>query len=155
MDLRVCGVDELSGDEAALYLPGKLLGLCDSTLHALGAVGEDDLCAVCFEDISSLNAHRFGHGDDYTVALSCCYGSKTDTGIAGGRLDDDGAGLQLALLLCLFDHSLCDPVLNASCRIEILELSQNCGFEAQIFLDIRYLNERCISDQSEGTFINV
>ena len=69
--------------------------------------------------------------------------------------DDDGAFLEKSFLLRILDHGLCDTVLDAPGRIEILELYQNGCFKSQFFFYINHLNERCVSDQSQSSFVNV
>ena len=54
-----------------------------------------------------------GITSDYARA-SCSYGCKTDAGIAAGRLNDNGIGIEKTLGLCVVDHGLCDPVLNGA-----------------------------------------
>ena len=93
MNLRVCRVVELSRDEAVLNGCCQLICLGDGPLHALGAVCQNNLCTVSFQDVSALHAHGLRHGEDHAVALGCCDGCQADTGVTGSGLDDDGAGL--------------------------------------------------------------
>ena len=52
---------------------------------------------------------------------------QTDPGITGRRLDDRPARLQPAPPLGLLDHGHADAVLDATARIERLELQENPG----------------------------
>ena len=155
MNCRVGRVDKLSGDEAARNLFRQFLCFGDGALHSLGAFRQYQLCAVGLQDVSSLNAHGLRHRQDDAVSFSGCDRCKSDSGVSGGGFDDDGAFLEKSFLLRIFDHGLRDTVLNASSRIEILELYQNGCFKSQFLLYINHLNERCVSDQSQSSFVNV
>ena len=155
MDGRVCGVHKLSGDEAAGNLRSQLLCLRDGTLHALCTFGEDNLCAVCLQNVASLNAHGLGHRKNDAVTLGCCDGCKTDTGVAGRRLDDDAALMQLSLRLGILNHRLRDTILHASCGIEVLKFHQERSLQTKILFDIRNLHKRGVSNQTKCTLINL
>ncbi len=111
MGLGVRRVDKLAGDEAVRDLRGQLVGLGDGALHALGALGQHQLRAIGLHQLAALHAHGVRHDDDDTIAACSGHGGKADAGVAGGRLDDDGAGLQQTLFFCVVDHGLGDPVL--------------------------------------------
>ena len=83
VDRRVGRIDELAGNKAVRDLQRQLGGLGDRALHALGALCEDKLRSVCFQNIASLHAHGLGHRQNNAVALRGCDRRKTDTGIAG------------------------------------------------------------------------
>ena len=90
---RVCRIYELTCNEAVRDLLRELLCLCDRTLHTLCTFSQNDLCAVCFDDISSFNAHGLRHNDDCLITLCCSDRCKTDTCISGCRLNDRSARL--------------------------------------------------------------
>ena len=139
MDRRVGRIDELAGDEAVRDFQSQLSSLGDRALHALGALCEDKLCAVCFQNIASLHAHSLGHRQNNAVALRGCDRRKTDTGIAGCGLNDRGAFSQQTLGLRVFDHRLGDAVLYTSCGIEVLKFYKDSRFKSKIPLYIRNL----------------
>ena len=125
MCLRVGRVLKLSWDKASRDLLGKLFCLGNGTFHSLGSVCQNYLCAVCFQDVSSLNTHGLRHGKDCLISLGSCDGCKSDSCITGCWFDDGCARFQNASLLCILDHCLTDSVLNTSCRVKILKLGKN------------------------------
>ena len=81
------------------------------------------------------------------VALGSCHGSQTDAGVAGGGLDDDGAGLELAGSLGVIDHGLGDTVLDGAGGVEVFQLCQKLGRKVCILLDMGQLQQRGVADQ--------
>ena len=144
---RVCRVYELTRDKAVRQLLRKLVRLRDRALHALCALGQHKLCTVSLHQLAALHAHGLRHYDDDAVAACGCNTRQTDAGVAGGRLDDDRARLEQALCLSVVDHCLCDAVLDAAGRIEVLELRQNLCFELLLLLDMHQLQKRSAADQ--------
>ncbi|MBP5726990.1 MAG: cysteine synthase A, partial [Clostridia bacterium] len=57
----------LARNKAVRDFLGEFIGLGNGALHALRAFGEHKLSAVGFENISSLNAHRFRHRENDAV----------------------------------------------------------------------------------------
>ena len=147
MDRRVGRVDKLTGDKAVGDLRSQLVGLCDRTLHALRAVREHELRAIGLHDLAALHAHGLRHNDDDAVASGRGDGRQADAGVAGGRLDDDRAGLEDALGLCVIDHGLGDTVLDRTGRVEVLQLSQDLGLQALGSLDMSEFQQRGMADQ--------
>ena len=127
----------------------------DGAFHALAALGEHQLRAVGLEDIAALDAHGLGHGEDDAVALGGGDGRKADAGIAGGGLNDDGAGLQQALCLRILDHRLGDAVLDTAGGVQVFKLHQKPSLQAQLLLEIRDLHQRCVADETQCAFVNV
>ena len=155
MDGGVRRVDELAGDEAAGDLRRQLIRFGDGTLHALGAFGQDDLRAVGFEDVAALDAHGLGHREDGFIALGSRDGCEADAGVAGGRLDNDGALFQEALFLGVLDHRLRDTVLDASGRVEVFEFDEKGGLQVQFLFDVGHFDQRGVTDELDSSFINV
>ena len=140
-------IDELAGHKGVGDLLSQLVSLGDGTLHALGAVGQDQLSAIGLHQLAALHAHGLGHDDDDAVALGSCHGSQAEAGIAGGGLDDDRAGLEDALGLGVIDHGLGDTVLDRAGRVEVLQLSQDLGLQALGSLDMSEFQQRSMADQ--------
>ena len=136
VDRRVGRIDELAGNKAVRDLQRQLGGLGDRALHALGALCEDKLRSVCFQNIASLHAHGLGHRQNNAVALRGCDRRKTDTGIAGCGLNDRGAFSQQTLGFRVFDHRLGDAVLYASRGIEVLKFHKDFRFQSKVSLNI-------------------
>ena len=150
----VCGVHKLAGDEAIRNLLGKLLRLGNSTLHALGTLCKHQLRAIGLHQLATLYAHGLRHDDDNPIAPGSRHGSQANARIAGGRLDNDTAGLQGSLGLGVVDHSLGDPILYGTGRVEILQLCQNLGLQLQFLFQVGQLQQGGLSDQLIGGSIN-
>ena len=157
-DLRTCrcivrsgigGVHKLSRNKGPFCLLCELLRLLDRTFHSFRSFRQDNLCAVCLQDVPSLHAHGLRHRQNDPVSFSCSNGCKADPGIAAGRFDDHRAFFQKSLLFRVLDHGLCDTVLHGTSRIEILQFCENSCLEAKLLLKIHKLNQRCVSDQSQ------
>ena len=140
-------VHELARDKAVGDLLGQLVGLGDSALHALCALGQHQLRAVSLHQLAALHAHGLRHDDDDTVAAGGGHGRQTDAGITGSRLDDDGIGLQQTLLLRVVDHSLGNTILHAAGRVEVFQLAQHLGLQALFLFNVSQLQQRSLTDQ--------
>jgi hypothetical protein len=88
---------------------------------------DHDLRAVGAQHRDLLLAHLVRHDEDTAVALARRGDGEADAGVAGGRLDDRSARLQLPVALGLLDHREPDPVLDRAARVEELELRKNPG----------------------------
>ena len=147
VDRRVRGVDELTGDKAVGDLRGKLVRLGDCPLHALRTVGEHELRAIGLHELAALHAHGLGHDDDDAVASSGGDGRKTDAGVAGGGLDDDGARLEHAAPLRVLDHGKRHAILHRAAGVKILQLCQYTRLEPLLFFHVRQLQQGRFADQ--------
>ena len=63
--------------------------------HALGPLGEDQLRTVGLHNLAALHAHGFGHADDDPIPSGGGHRGQADAGVAGGGLNNNGAGLFL------------------------------------------------------------
>ena len=142
MHLRVGRIDKLSENNRILNRTLQLLCLRNGTLHALCAVREDNLCAVCLDQISALDAHGFRHGQNDMIALCRADCRKSDAGIAAGRLNNRCARLEHTGSLCIRNHCICNAILDASCRVEIFQLCQNGCFQIIFLLITGQLHQR-------------
>ena len=148
-------VYKLAGHKAVGDLLRQLVGLGNGALHALGTVGQHQLGAVGLHQLAALDAHRLGHDDDDAVAAGGGDGRQTDTGVAGGRLDDDGAGLQLAGGLGVVDHGPGDTVLDGAGGVEIFQFSENFCLKVLGVFNMGELQQRGVADQLVCGSINL
>ena len=148
-------VDKLAGDKAVGDLLCQLLRLGDGPLHPLDPFGEYQLRAVGLHQLAALHAHGLRHGDDDAVTPGRRHGGQADPGVAGGGLDDDRAGLQLAAGLRLVDHRLGNAVFYRPGGIEILQLSQNAGFQPRLLLNAAQLQQGRLADQLVGGCVDI
>ena len=155
MCLRVGGVDKLARHKAVRDLLSQLVRLGDGALHALGAVGQHQFGTVGFHELAALDAHRFGHDDDDAVAARGGDACQADAGIAGGRLNDDRAGLELARRLGIVDHSLGDAILDGTGGVEVFQLGKDLCLQVFGLFDMGKLQQRGVADQLVCGCINV
>ena len=147
MGLGVGRVHKLAGDEAVGDLLGQLIGLGNGALHALGALAEDQFRTVGLHQLAALHAHGVRHDDDDAVATGGGHRGQADAGVAGGGLNDDGAGLQRAAGLCVVDHGLGDPVLHGAGGVEVFQLYQDLGLQFLSLFNMGQLQQRGLADQ--------
>ena len=79
---------------------------------------------------------------------------KANAGIAGGRLNNHGTGLQQTLLLGIINHGLGNAILYAAGRVEVFQLSQNLCFQVFGLLNVNQLQQRGLANQLVGRCIN-
>ena len=152
---RVCRIYKLSRDIAVRDFFSKFICFGDCTFHSLGSFCQNQFCAICFQNISTLNTHGLRHGKDDSVSFRCCDRCKTDTCVSGCWLDDYSSFFQKSPGFCIFDHCFCNSVFYTSCRIEIFQFHKYCSFQSKFLLYICYFYKWSVSDQSKCSFINV
>ena len=103
----------------------QLLGLGNSTFHAFGTIGENNLCPIGLQQVAALHRHSLWHGQDSSIASSSCNAGQANTGIATGRLDDNRILGKLAFSLSLFNHTLGNTILDTASWVEVFQLYQN------------------------------
>ena len=145
--LRIGRVHELAGDKGVGNLLCQLIRLGNGTFHALCALAQDQLCAVSLHQLAALHAHGLGHHDDDAVALGSGHSGQTNAGVAGGRLNDHGTGLQLAGGLGIVDHLLGNAILDRAGGVEVFQLGQNGGLQVGFLLDMGQLQQRSVANQ--------
>ena len=121
---------KLLQDNRSRMLLFQFASTTERALHALAAGRQHQCSAESLEQILTLHAHRLGHGQDQLVTLYGGHPGQSDTRVATGSLDDNGAGLQLAASLCGLDHGQCDTILDATAGVEILQLNDHACLEA-------------------------
>ena len=152
--LGIGGIDKLTGDKAAGDLTGQLLRLGNGAAHALGALRQHQFGAVGLHQLAALHAHGLRHDDDDPIATGGGHGGQTDAGITGSRLDDNAAGLQQALRLCVVDHGTGDTILHGAGGVEILQLAQQPGLQTVRLLQMGQLQQGSVADELIGRGIN-
>ena len=83
---------------------------------------EDDLRAVELQQLAAFDRRVLRHHADQPVALELRGHRQRDAGVAAGRLQDRGAGLEQPVALGLLDHPQRGPVLDGTGRVAVLEL---------------------------------
>ena len=64
----ICRIDKLPGNQAVRDLSCKLLGSCNGALHALCALGQNQLGAIGAHELTPLDGHGFRHDEQDPVA---------------------------------------------------------------------------------------
>jgi hypothetical protein len=124
------GVVELLRNQVAAVAVGQFLGAADRAQHAFGAGREDQLGAVRAQQHAALAAHGVGHDQGAAVAARGAHHRQRDAGVAAGRFEDDGVGMDLAGRLGRFDHGQADAVFHAVGRVAVFQLDQHFGVQA-------------------------
>ena len=150
----VRGVYKLAGDKGIRDFLCQFIGFRDGALHPLGALGEDQLGSVGLHELAALDAHGFGHDNDDAVASCSRHGCKPDAGVAGSRLDDDGALFQKAFRFRIVDHGLGNAVLDGAGGVKIFQFCEDSGFQALGLFNVRQFKQRGFPDQLIGRSID-
>ena len=146
MHFGIGGISKLVGNERVGELVDNLVGAIDRAGHSLGGIREDELGAERAKNRAAFRAHRLGHGQYALVALDRSHEGQCDSGVAAGRLDDNGlAGSDRALPLGVLDHGEANSILHAVGRIVALELSHDLRFDTG--RDSVESDERSATDQ--------
>ena len=141
MDGRIGGIVELAWHHRAGRRLKDFLRLRDSTAHALLFWRQDQFCAQISQHLATLDRHGFRHGQYQAVSPAGRRESEADAGIAGRWLNQNAAGLQLAVGFQLQHHVQADPVFHAG------EWIEEFAFEQQVRLDAFGLGELRRSNQ--------
>ena len=72
---------------------------------------------------------------------------ETNAGVAGGRFNDHGTGLQLAGGLGIVDHLLGNAILDRAGGVEVFQLGQNGGLQIGFLLNMGQLQQRSVANQ--------
>ena len=120
---RVVGVRELV-EHRALLLAHHALGEVARRLHAAFARREDDLGAERAHRLAALDRQVLGHDEHHAVAADRRRHGERDAGVAGGRLDQRVAGLDVAAPLGVADHRDRRPVLDRAGGVVALQLGE-------------------------------
>ena len=143
---RLAGFSNCCGIQRSAVCGDDFLGARDRALHALLARRQVELGAIGEHQPAALDAHAVGHDQDQPVALDRGDHREADAGIAGGRLDDHAAGLELAAALRILDHRQRDAVLDRPAGIGALLLDPDFGAVAEQAVDA---NVRRVADGLE------
>ena len=81
------------------------------------------------------------------MAAATAGGGQADAGVAGGRLNDDGAFLQQALRLGVVDHGAGHAVLDRTGGIEVFELGENLCLQVEFLFNVGKLQKRRLADE--------
>jgi hypothetical protein len=125
---RVVRVGVLVGLPGTLDLADQAVGdvvVRVGVLRRDGRRADDHLSAVRLEHVALVLADLVGADEDALVALGLGDHREADAGVAGRRLDDRAAGLQLARGLRGLDHAYGDAVLHRPTRVHVLDLREH------------------------------
>ena len=106
-----------------------LLGPGDGAAHALRRRGQLELGAEQQQHLAAFDRHAVRHRQDQPIALGGADKGERDPGIARGRLDQHGAGLDAAGGLGRLDHRQPDAVLDRGERVEELAFAEDVGLD--------------------------
>ncbi len=129
MRRRIVRIVELVGIESARFLAdarGEVLIILGVAFRHVRA-GEHHLCAHRPQMSDFLAAHLVRDDKGQMIASPGRNERQRQPCVAGGRLDDPAAGLQLAGALGGIDHRHRDAILDGACRVLALKLCENAA----------------------------
>ena len=146
--LGVGGVRELVGQEHVLRARDRARGL-DRLGHPPERLGHIHAGPVQAQQALALATHALGQGQNEVVSLGRTHEGERDARVAAGGLDDRRAArLDPAFRLRGLDHGHADAVLDASARVERLELGEQLYAVVGGRRALQHLGQ---SDQRRGT----
>ena len=119
----------------------------NSAFHALGPGGQHQFGPISFHQLAALHTHTIRHNNDNTITASRRHRSQTNSGIAGGGLNDDRLRGKHAFLLGILNHGQGNTILDRTRRIKIFQLGQNTGFQAIFFLEMGQFQQRSMTNE--------
>ena len=125
----------LIGHEIGLrVLPDQPIDLLDGPVGSQMTRGQKDFGPPGTQNLPTLLAGRFGHGQQKPVPFDRADHGQPDPRVAAGRLDDRPVTGQFPGALTGLDHVEGGPVLDRPPGVEILQLGQNpdSGIGAQV-----------------------
>src|SRR6202162_6094939 len=109
----------------------QFLGFQNCSLHSPRTRRQNDFRAKSKQQHAPLQAHRLGHGEDKLVSLHGCYKGESDSGVAAGRLDQNGfPGLNPPGTLGIGNHAHADAVFYTCHGILALQFRRDLGNRA-------------------------
>ena len=133
VNLGIGRVYELLQHDRAGGLFDQFLGPLHGPPHAQFDRGEFCFGAQQVEHLPALIGHASRHRQDQPVSLGGADESQGNPGIARGRLDQGGSGLDKAFAFGGLDHGNPDAVLDRAQGIEKLALSQDFRLHPLVF----------------------
>src|ERR1051326_880676 len=105
MKTRVRIILKLLRHEAAFDRAREFAATLDRALHACFVRHVFDLAAERFDELHFLDRKTFWDAENNTVAPRNSHEGETDSGVAGGGLDDGGAGFEQAFFFGVLNHA--------------------------------------------------
>ena len=127
MDLRIGRIGELIGHIGVSGLGEYFLSVLDGPFHPFLSWCEDQFRAQVLEELPSLHAHGFGHGQDKSIFLGCTDKGESNTRIPAGGFNDQGIFANEALSFRRLDHGQANTVFDAAQRVLEFQFGQDIG----------------------------
>ena len=121
----ICGVFKLLGNERTGILFAESFGFFNGALHTVFAGRQNNLCAVGGKELAAFNAHGVGHGQDQGISLDGSGDGKSDSGVAAGGFNDQGAGSKFTGFFSFFNHGNTHAVFDTAAGVEELYFCKN------------------------------
>ncbi len=131
-----------------------LFGFGDGATHPLRSRGQLKLGAEQQQHFAPFERHALRHRQDQPVAFRGADKGERDPGIAGGRLDQHGPGLDATGGFRRRDHRPPDAVLDRVERIEELALRQDVGLGPGTLCEPVDPDQRCRADRIDDAVID-
>ena len=134
MLLWIGRIAKLARNKGSWNFFGKLFGFRDRALHSFRAFCQFDFRAIRFDQISSLDAHRFWHRQDQMIAFLRAYERESNSCISACWFNDRSARFDLSFFFGSLDHIESDPIFSAACRVERFDFRVYGRFRAFFFV---------------------
>ncbi len=154
VDLGICRVLELLGDEGIGQRIGDFFGFGDGPAHPPRRRRQFKFGAEQLQHLAALDRHAFRHRQDQPIALRGANESERNPGIARGRLDQHGPGFDAAVRFRRRNHRDADAVLDRVERVEELTFRQNVRLRSGLFCHAMYPDQRGCADRFGDAVVN-
>ncbi len=133
----------------------NFLSFGDRTLHALLFRREDEFGPKEREHLATLDGHTVRHRENKFIAFGCGDERKCNSGIAGGRLDQDGfTRSYFSIRFGGSDHGETNAVFDRGQRIEEFQFENEITDKFFISYDARHAHQRRRADCIEHRVID-
>ena len=153
VNFRISLVIKLARHKVSIWMfVHQRLGFSDSARHTFSSRCQNQLCTECTQQHFAFFTHAFRHSNRQFITAGRTYHCQTDTGIAAGRLNDNGIFIDFTGLLRRFNHGFGNTVFHAAARIEKFKFNGDLRF--QTFSQTVQFHQRCITDQLGNIICN-
>merc|ERR1711907_374630 len=99
-----------------------------------------------FQHVDFLAAHFLRECNYHVIAFDCTCEREADSRVARGGLYERVARLDASRALGILDHTLADPVLYRSTRIEVLAFGKNLACNTMLLGDLVQAHQGSVAD---------
>ena len=154
MSLGIGGILKLLQNNRTRYRIPQFFRFGNGAGHTCQSVGQYNLRTQGFQQITAFHTHGLRHGQYQMISLDGCYHRQSHAGIATGRFNNRGSGVQSPTCLGILNHGKCHTVLHASRRIKRFQLSHNISFQSVFTTVFSQFHQRSMPNQLRQVLCN-